>query len=156
MTEPHNPYAPPRAEVGSGVVAAPIPRPRSVTIALVLLAVYVVLGILRLVALVRPMNEAMISALYFLGQVAVVAIHVWVWIAIARGRNWARIVLLVFTLLAIARLAIQLWGWQSLPGGVHMVLDPYALAVGLIPVLLIIVACILLFVPGRRWFENRD
>jgi len=86
----------------------------------------------------------------------VLAINLWVWIAIARGRNWARIVLLLFTLFVLARLAFQLWGWQSLPDGVHMVLDPYALAIAVLPVLLNIVACILLFAPGRHWFERRD
>jgi len=156
MNESRNPYAPPKADVGTGDVSVRPPRPPAVRIALALMAVVIVMSALQVISLVRPMSEAMISGLTFLLQVAVLAFYVWVFVAIARGRNWARILLLLFTLFGVVKMAFHLWGWLALPDGVHMTLDRMALAVAVFPILLNVVACTLLLGPARRWFKYLD
>jgi hypothetical protein len=154
VTEPRNPYAPPKADAGSGDIGPP--RPLAVNIALALIGLNILAALLRLVPLLDQVNTGMVSGLHFLARVVSVGLHVWIWTAIARGHNWARVLLTVFTGIGCLKLAYDLWTTfdTDFSYGVRFAVDHMSIVTRALPVLLNIVACILLFIPGRHWFAR--
>jgi hypothetical protein len=65
------------------------------------------------------------------------------------GRNWARIVLLIFTLLGFMS--------EMTPGGESLDMSPVWIAMRIVDVLLQIGALVLMFTrPGTEWFRRPD
>jgi hypothetical protein len=72
-----------------------------------------------------------------------------------RGRNWARILLLVMTGFALLSVFAQFWSFSDIPAGVKFQLAAGEIAMMLLPSLIYLTASFLVFVPGRAWFRRR-
>jgi len=94
-----NPYAPPVAIVGDMADAAALPRPRQVRWAVRLLWASTVLALPE--ALVDAARAPTLTHLIggLLVEALMLAFACWLYVCVNRGRNWARIVLLLLTLL---------------------------------------------------------
>jgi len=79
-------------------------------------------------------------------------------VAIARGRNWARIVYLVLTLFSLVSLGLSIASMLDLPAGVTLRSEPsiWSIATLLVPSAMSIAVVVLLFGPGRDWFRARE
>lgn len=155
MNTEHNPYVPPKAEVDNQALPNAATRPRAVDIAVVLIAVNVLLGVVRVISAVNAVNEGAISGLTFLGQIVEVAIWIWLCFPILRGRNWARIFALIVAILELTTLVTVTWSARQLLAGMRYAFGTERLLMSFLPSLLNIVAVYLLFVPGRAWFKRR-
>ena len=75
---------------------------------------------------------------------------------IAQGRRWARLVLLILTLLAFAQLC---WGvgyiWRVAPEAWDLLVDPQYLLTNILPLLMNFVALHLLYFSSGDWFRGR-
>jgi uncharacterized membrane protein YagU involved in acid resistance len=145
-----NPYAPPKAVV-SDAAEPPRVRPRAVKIAVVLLWVELCLAVVNpfltsnLVTLgTREADYKLFSEIFIL---IMIAISAWINIKVWQGRNWARIVALVLTLLAFPTLL-------ALPEMFRE--EALSATVSLAALALDVVAMILVFGPGRDWFRRRS
>jgi hypothetical protein len=112
LTE-RNPYTPPAAPVTSN---EPPRRPRSVGIAFVLLwgslAIGLLLGIWRLAA-ISDQGIAFVagSVSFVMMNVLVIGLFFWIFRAVAKGRHWGRITVLVMAVVGSFAIA---WTLQSL------------------------------------------
>ena len=144
---PRNPYAPPKALVAESPDDSLPEAPPPVKTAMKLLWISFVLTYVE-VALDWTAMTAETGLIFFAIWMALMtALQIWIYLKIARGRNWARIVWLV--LFAI-----------SLPlSFTHMVelaqRIPIAAGVTLIDTFMVFYALYLLFFPGREWFRAR-
>lgn len=87
-----NPYEAPRAPVADAE-AVTVPRPASVTMALIVLWVVLILWLLGTIPHLREIRTsddpwALSYPVYLVGMIALPA---WLLVMIARGRNWARV-----------------------------------------------------------------
>ena len=142
----HNPYSAPR----SAVTDTPLPpkeRPRVVVIAVALLWTEVALGLLNSLLDWEYLNADTPAAFVLIVQGVFVALSVLINVMIWRGRNWARIVALVLTILGVAGYAPQI--------GADFARAPLMAVLGMVELLLDIIALYLVFVPGRQWFARR-
>jgi hypothetical protein len=145
----HNPYAPPAAAVTDAPPVAELERPRSVTIAFALLWGSILMGMP--VAVWRVMTMGGVSPLTVLGIFLVVygivfALCFWLFGSLRKGKNWARITILVITALYVAMqpLALQITLSGPLPEAV----------VRISQLLLWIAAAVLLLTPASRaWYR---
>jgi hypothetical protein len=142
----HNPYSAPRSVV-SDTPAPPMERPRVVVIAVALLWTEVALGLLdsaldwNYVTAENPAMFVLIVDAVFLALSILVNIKIW------QGRNWARIVALVLTILAVVGYAPQI--------DAEFARAPFIAVLGMLELLLDAVALYLVFIPGRHWFARR-
>jgi len=143
-----SPYAPPGSYVAEEASVPVLPRPRQVTIAVILLWVTFGLGFLQwyLMALRAPdIGFHPRQLTFFLIFAALeAALNVYVY----RGRNWARIILLVLVAIAAVWLFIPK---MTFPSGsvIEQLLDVLTLSLDLIAV------CLLLTHPGSSWFGSQ-
>jgi len=142
----NNRYAPPAAEVGDMDDEARPPRPMQVVWAVRLLWATTLLSIPEFYfeAMRARSTVAMFTGLFL--ESAMTAFGCYLYVSIYQGRNWARVVTLIFTVLGTAMVVFgpalpnrlsheQLFMW------VNTVSD--------------IVCMVLLFTsPGSRWFKN--
>ena len=96
----HNPYAPPATTVADAAPAAAPARPRAVTIAVALLWVSIFIGMPVAVWRIATFGGAT-PAPYF-GMFVVVyafllSVCFWLFGSVSKGKNWARITILVIT-----------------------------------------------------------
>jgi hypothetical protein len=155
MSRDPNPYTPPNAPVRD-IESAPLgPRPRVVNVALALLAIEFLVTLPGLLTIWRQFSRAEMSGLSFILLIALKAIFVWIWIAIARGRRWARIALLILTVLGLFNVMTAFSAMLNLPEGIKLTYDLVQVAYLIVPVVLNCVVVYLLFFPGRQWFANR-
>ena len=142
----HNPYSAPRSAV-TDTPPPPMERPRVVVIAVALLWTEVALGLLESLLDWKNLmaNESarfgLIVDVLFVGLSVLINIMIW------RGRNWARIVALVLTMLAVVGFAPVI--------GVEFARAPFVTLLGMSEMLLDVIALYLVFVPGRQWFARR-
>jgi hypothetical protein len=142
----HNPYSPPKADVSEPAEPALAEAPPAVTRAVRLLWFSFVLTFVE-IALDWEAQIGGVSLVYLLVWMGVMcALQVWLYLKIARGRNWARITFLV--LIAI-----------TLPVSFTSILEmaqraPVAAGVTLIDLFVVFFALYLLFFPGRSWFRR--
>lgn len=153
-----NPYAPPQAPVETPSVASEsLTRPPTIVLISVgCLALFAaVFGTSQVVYAFRVFNTGEISGVYLLTPLVVLALRVWFLFKVWRGRNWARIALLVLVLLG---LGTSVLGWvqimkftaDRMGGG----LSPWAYW-GMARPLIETVAVALLFTsPAARWFRR--
>ena len=158
MTEDaNNPYLPPKAVVADSVAGPRGVRPRAVNVALVLIVARALLGIAVLFSELIG-SGAPFGALVFTAAGVSIAVALILGWFIARGRNWARIVFLVLTVLSLMSLAFTVVNWYAVPAGVSLVRDwsVWFLAITFVPPTLSIAVVVLLFGPGREWFRARS
>jgi hypothetical protein len=122
-------------------------RPRVVVIAVALLWTEVTLGLLESLLDWKNLTANDSARFGLIVDVLFVGISVLINIMIWRGRNWARIVALVLTLLAVVGFAPVI--------GVEFARAPFVTVLGMSELLLDVIAVYLVFVPGRRWFARR-
>jgi len=146
----HNPYTPPSSSVADISEADAIPRPRSVVIAVALFVTDLVLGVAMFCYLVLG-NEAIrnlpgvvaMSMIFLVLGCAISALLIWkIW----QGKNWARIVWVIFSVLTLLSML--------LPNDNAVMPDTpwFDAATRLID----LVALFLVFGPGRAWFQRRN
>jgi hypothetical protein len=88
-----NPYEPPRAQVADIESSAVIePRPRKITIALVVLWVFLAINVLRVVGQIRAIQvgDSLGTWLHIAFLLALVIIPAFLFLQVARGGGWAR------------------------------------------------------------------
>jgi hypothetical protein len=140
----HNPYAPPKAALGT---ESSIPPPPAVITAMKLLWVSFGLSFLE-VALDWDGKAAGEPQSFLIFSAIGIAITLWLYLKIWAGRNWARITHLVLTGISIPFVFIEL------PDIARRA--PVAAGLTLIDLFLVFYAFYLLFFPGREWFRARS
>lgn len=151
----NNPYEAPKARVTDAPPAEAGPRPRSINVALVLIALFVVVECYHQVMRLADVNRGELSALGWLVDWIWVGVIVVVGYLIARGKGWARWVLVALMLWHLYQLA-NAWLFLSSfdPGMGSMFVDPVSLWMVPMSSLFSLGAVILVFGPGRGWFSR--
>ena len=150
-----NPYTPPKTPVADRIADAG-PRPIAVTIALLCIGLLVLAECYHQVMRLTDVNEGEISGLSWLVD--------WLWVVgvlvigllIARGRSWARWALAAYMLVQFYQLAdawLFLSGFESTEAMSYF-LGPAAMWMLPTPSVLSLIAVILVFGSGRRWFQR--
>jgi len=145
--KPRNPYSPPASAVADAV-AASRPMPGAVRRALILYTISFVWGVV-LMLVARPAADsryAEISAVaHTVSIVIMVALAAWLFWKLSAGRNWARIVLLVLTVISVPSgffELLQLAPTRPLLAGLKLI--EQGMDIGVL---------YLLFFPGRHYFK---
>jgi hypothetical protein len=145
-----NPYAPPSSRVED--LAFPEvrgERPRQVVFAVRLAAVNYVLGLLSILVSWEYFSKLQSPGAILANQLFSVALLIWIYYKIYHGRNWARIVLLVFSvlgaLLILSSAVMSLLAAAPFIAKAQMVIG---IAVNLIILWLLFIS------PGRHWFRR--
>lgn len=147
MNEPsRNPYAPPKAVVAEPLEGELTMAPPPVKTAMKLLWTSFALTFVE-VALDWTALTAEIAQLFFAIWLALASLlQVWIFLNIARGRNWARITWLVIFAITLP------FSFIDLPELAQRV--PVAAGLTLIDLFLVVYSFYLLFFPGRGWFRK--
>jgi len=145
-----NPYAPPKALVDDPVLSQPtMDRPKQVVIAIWLAAIGYVLGLLVMFLSWDYYSRLQSTGMFIGSQLFSLAIMVWIYYKIYVGRNWARIVLLVFSILGglaiLNRAVMDLLAAAPAIAKVQMYVG-----LGLNAAIL----WLLFFSPARQWFRR--
>jgi len=150
----HNPYSPPAAEVDDVVTEQPMERPVQVMWAVRCLWASVIIGIARDIVRLgldfAQTSDVPVARTIggIIGTALSVLIAMWFIGKISAGRNWARILMLVITLLGLAFMPV-LWPYLT-------AIPPYHMVVSVIQELFTLTVLILVFTgPGRFWFKRR-
>ena len=142
----HNPYSAPRSAV-TDTPLPPMERPRVVVIAVALLWTEVALGLLESLLDWKHVTAGEAATFVLIVDGVFLVLSVLINLMIWRGRNWARIVALVLTVLGVVGFAPVI--------GAEFARAPFVTVLGMIELLLDAVALYLVFVPGRQWFAAR-
>ncbi len=150
-----NPYSPPSATVQDVQLSERPPRPKSVVIAVVLIAIglaYSLTSIPSLLSYVQVGEISVLSLVWSFVKWAAVALLCWqLW----RGRNWARIALVLLAALSLWSLYLSLWELMHQSGGTKLMVDWLTAFIMLLTPLVYLVSVYLVYVPGRAWFARR-
>jgi hypothetical protein len=153
----HNPYQPPAAAVAdvpdTGELTRPIVVTRAVQIFWATVALGFVLGVIDLIGGLDGTPGTPLGWVMQIGVFAVgLAISYWIYGAVYAGRNWARILMLVLTmvwLLVQIVLVVMLQRYPQAPPGMMLNLISYAVQFALN-----LVATAMLFAPSaNRWYR---
>jgi hypothetical protein len=145
-----NPYAPPSARVDDVVQSgAPRVRPPQIMLAIKLAAANYVLGLVVIFLTWDYYSKLQAPAATIVGQIFGLLIAVWFYYKIYQGRNWARIVLLVFTIIGML---------VSLTSIVRTVLAQapsiVKVQIGVGWVISLAIVYLLFLSPGKTWFQK--
>jgi len=154
MSLENNPYKPPQAELGDGSTAKTLQRPRAVEFAVVLIGINILIAVIRIVSSWNGMLAGETSGLSMLMQILGVALWVWICFALFSGRNWARILQLILTLISLLGV-VALFATGQVAASAFHYLSTGELVMSLLPLFLSIAAVYLVYVPGRSWFAKR-
>ncbi len=148
MTE--NPYAPPTSRVADSTPGTTLERPPQVTTAVRLLWLAVAIGFVSgFIAL--SIIDSSVSVVFrvvtlLIGWLVGLALFYAIFTAVANGRNWARILMLVFLLLRFA------FAWLSFPA--LFALSAVLGAMGVLQFAVSACAVFLLFTPpANAWYR---
>jgi hypothetical protein len=144
---PRNPYSPPSAAVADAAVDSR-PMPGAVRRALILYVASFVLGAALMIYQQPAANRGLVEVgrlVTAVSLVILVVIGAWLFWKISAGRNWARIVLLVLTILSVPSGFMALL--QLAPA------NPVLAGLKLIEQGMDIAVLWLLFFPGREYFR---
>ncbi len=156
MASDHNPYTPPEATVGDVEVAELRERPVAVVVAVILIGIQILMWLSSYVRVLHVYLTASGMNLTLFGiQVVKCLLLLMICFQLWRGRNWARILLLVMTGFALLAVFVQYWSLSNIPAGVKYQTDAVAYVWFLLPPLIYLTASFLVFVPGRAWFRRR-
>lgn len=141
----HDPYAPPNSNVELPHDVAPKERPTEVKIAVVLMLASVAISLVTSIIDWRVTTEDLSPAVLVLGEVFVLTLSLWLTYKIWGGRNWARIVLLVLSLVGWPMVLVELpeTFWVTPVSGAGAVLQ----------FILDVASLYLVFIPGGHWFK---
>src|SRR5262245_33135722 len=103
-----NPYAPPQAAVADAPEGHVIERPSQVGLVIKLAVINYLLGIVCITFSWSYYKNLQSLGSLIGGQVVTIALGVWLYYKIYQGRNWARIVLLVLTIIGLLFLPLTL------------------------------------------------
>ena len=143
-----NPYAPPKAEVEVPERnEATAERPRQIVWVVQLATFNYVLGLVSIAIAWDYFSRLQSLAPTILSQSFTLAILFWLYYKIYQGRNWARIVWLVLSLLGFAMLPFTYKLLGAMPGVMKL-----QMFIGLGVTLAII--WLLFFSPGKHWFQR--
>jgi cell division protein FtsW (lipid II flippase) len=154
-----NPYSPPEAPVNDGSPdRPPAQRPHQIVWASWMMWASLIVGIASLYFVGDVMDETLadfsedergMARVFMIVALALTAaLYLWFIDRMRAGRNWARIVLLVFTLLGFM---------SELTPGESPEMPPAWIAMRMLDVLLQIGALALMFTrPGSEWFRGPD
>jgi hypothetical protein len=121
-----------------------LPRPRAVTIALALL--WISLASLVITSIIGAIEAPFVPTTAIVVGIARPLLWLWIIIGIAEGRNWARIMLIVFVCFSIISLVTLS---MLFPSSLNYLLTVAWNAIDIAPL-------ILLFTPSARaWFSAR-
>jgi hypothetical protein len=143
-----NPYAPPKAEVEVAErdeVAAE--RPRQIVWVVQLAAFNYLLGLVSIAIAWDYFSRLQSLVPTIISQAFTLVILFWLYYKIYQGRNWARIVWLVLSLLGFAMLPFTYKLLGAMPGVMKL-----QMFIGLGVTLAII--WLLFFSPGKHWFQR--
>jgi hypothetical protein len=114
-----NPYAPPTAQVADVDPGRPLPRPRAVSLAILLFWISVAVSLpLWFVDDAVDTSDPDIFVTLVIGWIvglAMLAFTIWVIVSIGRARNWARITYLVLAILGWLMVIVDLPGLFASP-----------------------------------------
>ena len=145
-----NPYAPPTSRVDDTVSPqVHATRPAQIVLAIRLAAVNYVLGMVALLLSWGYFSNLQSTGSLIVNQLFSLALLVWIYYKIYVGRNWARITLLVFSVLG---------GLMTLTSMVRdfLMAAPVTAKVQMIVGLLVnlVILWLLFLSPGRQWFRR--
>jgi hypothetical protein len=142
-----NPYQPPGAPVQDNRESGPSIRPQAVTIALFVLWFGLAVDVAYWLSRYGSMSDGSVSGAQWTGQAIGFAFASFLFVMLGRGRNWARIVLLIFTILGVGFVLFVFEDLMRAPVTLRIAAlgRPLANVIGMY----------LVFVPGRDWFRPR-
>jgi hypothetical protein len=144
----HNPYAPPATTVADAAPLAAPERPRAVTIAVALLWVSIFIGMpvaIWRIATFGGATPAPYFGMFLVVYAFLLSVCFWLFGSLRKGKNWARITILVMTALYIAVQPLTLQVTLAGP-------SPDAI-VKVLQLLLWVAASVLLLGPSSRaWY----
>jgi uncharacterized membrane protein len=156
MESDHNPYTPPAAAVGDIESPALRERPVAVVVAIILIGIHILMSASSYVRVLHAYFSASEVNLLLLGiQVAKWLLLLLICHQLWRGRNWARILLLVMLAFALLALFAQYLSVTHRPPGLNYQPGAAVYFGMLLPSLTYLAASFLVFVPGRAWFRRR-
>lgn len=140
-------YAPPGTDVADPTPVAALPsRPRQVHIAVALLWLSLALGIPEAALGSPPSGEGGMGAVLVVSMLLVFGLVALLIVKVYQGRNWARIVVLLLTVLSVVMMLF--------PSDEVQVQGPLLQGLYLFDVLIEVVAMYLVFSkPGSLWFK---
>jgi hypothetical protein len=144
-----NPYAPPESVVTDAPVEAP--RPREIVIAVGILWCAMTFGCILVLSSAKDATFAISDprfALSLLPAATYFGAFALVNMSLSRGRNWARIVFLLYVLYALCTKFILGFGQLAWPDARSIIISVAELAVVLIPLYLLFTG------PARKWFKR--
>jgi hypothetical protein len=146
----NNPYAPPSAPVDDVVaLQASMTRPRQIVLAVQLAVLGYVLGLVVLLLSWSYYTSIQSATMLIVSQALSLVVFVWLYAKIYAGRNWARITLLVFTLLGFLGLLSETTVKLIMAGPA---VAKVQMVVGL--GLNLTILWLLFLSPGREWFRK--
>jgi uncharacterized protein involved in response to NO len=146
-----NPYAPPSARVDDVSAATPRERPPQIKRVIQLAVINYVLGLIMMAVTWDFYSKLQSVPALIFNQAFTIAIMFWLYYKIWVGRNWARIVLLVFTILGCVMSAgVFATGFMPAMPAIMKV----QMAVGI--VVSFVVIWMLFTSPGKDWFRPRS
>ncbi len=143
-------YAPPGTEVADPALVPALPaRPRQVQVAVALLWLSLVLGIPEAVLGTRQPDEGGMGAVLMVIMLLIFGLVGFLNVKVYQGRNWARIVVLLLTVLSVL---VMLF-----PSDESQAQGPVLQGLYLFDVLIEVVAMYLVFSKsGSLWFKRRE
>lgn len=143
---PNDPYAPPSTEVADTTPPPKGPVPRSVALAVRLLWLSLLLAVPSLFIVVSRSQGGVETAVKVALQLGLFALAAYLNVCVYRGKNWARVVLLIFTVIGVLLLAFvpnppDLTMTERLLNAVSTTLD-------------VVAVCLVFAKSGSAWFKN--
>ena len=145
-----NPYAPPSARVEDTAPAEESAvRPREIVLVIQLAIANYIIGLVMFVVFWDYFSRMQSTGSFVMNQVFSLALLFWIYYKIYVGRNWARIVLLVFSAIGIFVSASSMFRdvLAAMPMGLKI-----EMAVGV--VINLVILWLLFVSPGRHWFDR--
>lgn len=151
----HDQYNPPKTRVADPRPSDLEPRPRSIKIALVLIMLFALVECYHQFMRLDLVKTAEISGVEWLSDWIWVGVILVAGILIARGRGWARWILLALMLHQLYQFGDALLFLSFVPPeNMSMFVSPVSLWILPLSSLFSLGAVILVFGPGRAWFRR--
>lgn len=146
-----NPYAAPSSRVEDTAPAQENPvRPKEVVLVIQLAAANYLLGLVMFFVFWDYFSSLQSTRSFVLNQAVSLALLFWIYYKIYVGRNWARIVLLVFS--GIGILASASTVFRNILAAAPLVVR---IEMGLSILINLVILWLLFVSPGRHWFVRR-
>jgi hypothetical protein len=141
-----NPYQPPESPVSDNN-EGPLVKPTAVTAAIFILFFGLAVDVAFWLSRYGEVQSGSVSGAQWTGQLIGFAFAIFLYLMIGRGKNWARIVLLVFTIIGFGLIAFVYQELMRAPLLLRMA--------GFGRPLCNAIAIYLVFIPGSEWFKPR-